>query len=135
MTTAKMVLAAGGLLWRRNEAGDLEVLVVHRPRYDDWSFPKGKCDPGETFEETAAREVLEETGLAIAFGPELAEARYTDHKGRPKRVRYWAMTVTGGTFTSNDEVDEIRWVSVEEARRLLSYPHDADLLLGLVAAT
>ncbi|WP_421121016.1 NUDIX domain-containing protein [Aquihabitans daechungensis] len=63
------VTAAGGVLWRRSEAGEVEVLVVHRPRYDDWSFAKGKCDPGETFAETAEREVLEETGYAVAFGP------------------------------------------------------------------
>lgn len=135
MTEPRLVLAAGGLVWRRDAEGDLEVLVVHRPRYDDWSFPKGKCDPGETFEQTAEREVLEETGLSVAFGPELPEAHYTDHKGRPKRVRYWAMTVTGGSFIANDEVDEARWVSVEVARSLVSYAHDTDLLQGLVAAT
>jgi 8-oxo-dGTP diphosphatase len=126
------VLAAGGLVWRRDDDGDIEVLVVHRPRYDDWSFPKGKCDPGETFAETAEREVLEETGFAVAFGAELDEARYRDHKGRPKLVRYWAMTVAGGSFTANDEVDEARWVSVADARVLVSYPHDAALLDGLL---
>lgn len=128
------VLAAGGLLWRRDDAGEVEVLVVHRPRYDDWSFPKGKCDPGETFAQTAEREVLEETGFAVAFGSELDEVRYKDHKGRPKLVRYWAMTVTGGVFTANDEVDGARWVSVADAEALVTYPHDAALLAGLLRA-
>jgi 8-oxo-dGTP diphosphatase len=131
---AAEVLAAGGVLWRRTGGGEVEVLVVHRPRYDDWSFAKGKCDPGETFAETAEREVLEETGFQVAFGPALDEVRYRDHKGRPKRVRYWAMTVAGGEFTANDEVDEARWLPVEAARDLVSYPHDAVLLDGLLRA-
>jgi 8-oxo-dGTP diphosphatase len=128
------VCAAGGLLWRRSAAGEVEVLVVHRPRYDDWSFAKGKCDPGETFEQTAEREVLEETGFSVAFGAELDEVRYTDHKGRSKLVRYWAMTVTGGAFTPNDEVDEARWLPVADAGELVSYPHDAALLPQLLRA-
>jgi len=132
---APEVLAAGGLVWRRGAAGRIEVLVVHRPRYDDWSFPKGKCDPGETFEQTAAREVLEETGYETAFGPELDEVRYTDHKGRAKLVRYWAMTVVGGAFAVNDEVDEVRWLGVDQAADLVSYPHDAKLLDGFDAVT
>lgn len=128
------VAAAGGVIWRRTPAAEVEVLVVHRPRYDDWSFAKGKCDPGETFAETAEREVLEETGFAVAFGPELEEVRYRDHKGRAKLVRYWAMTVVGGGFAPNDEVDEVRWLSVPEARDLVSYDHDAALLDGLLRA-
>ena len=126
------VLAAGGVLARRGPDG-LEVLVVHRPRYDDWSFPKGKCDAGETFEQTAAREVAEETGLEVAFGVELPSVRYHDHKGRPKLVRYWSMRVLGGTFEPNDEVDEVRWLTVEAARALLSYEHDRALLPVLPA--
>lgn len=128
------VTAAGGVLWRRGSAGEVEVLVVHRPRYDDWSFAKGKCDPGETFAETAEREVLEETGFSVEFGPELDEVRYHDHKGRSKLVRYWAMTVTAGDFAPNDEVDEVRWLRVDEAADLVSYPHDAALLDGLLRA-
>ncbi|MGN6694249.1 MAG: NUDIX hydrolase [Aquihabitans sp.] len=128
------VTAAGGVLWRRGADGAIEVLVVHRPRYDDWSFAKGKCDPGESFAETAQREVLEETGFAVAFGPELDEVRYHDHRGRSKLVRYWAMTVTGGDFTPNDEVDEVRWLGVDEAADLVSYDHDAALLDGLLRA-
>jgi 8-oxo-dGTP diphosphatase len=128
------VTAAGGVIWRRGDEDEVEVLVVHRPRYDDWSFAKGKCDPGETFLETAEREVLEETGLAVHVGPELDEVRYVDHKGRSKLVRYWAMTVATGEFTPNDEVDEVRWLPVPEARALVSYPHDAALLERLLRA-
>lgn len=128
------VLAAGGLVWRRTDGGDLEVLLVHRPRYDDWSFPKGKCDPGETLAETAEREVLEETGLTVELGPLVADVRYRDHKDRSKLVRYWAMVVVGGTFTVNDEVDEMRWASIDDARASVSYAHDRDLLDGLLAA-
>ncbi len=127
------VLAAGGVVTRTGPDGRTEVLVVHRPRYDDWSFPKGKCDPGETFEETAARELREETGYEVAFGAELPDARYRDHKGRPKLVRYWAMTVVGGAFEPNDEVDEVRWLPVDAAAGLLSYGHDAALLERLPA--
>ena len=128
------VTAAGGVLWRRGRNGVVEVLVVHRPRYDDWSFAKGKCDPGESFAETAEREVLEETGFAVAFGPELDEVRYRDHKGRSKLVRYWAMTVVAGEFTPNNEVDEADWISVDEARQRVSYAHDAALLDQLLRA-
>lgn len=122
------VHAAGGVVWRTSPTGETEVLVVHRPRYDDWSFPKGKCDPGESSRETAEREVREETGYEVAFGAELPEIRYRDHKDRPKLVRYWAMTVVGGAFEPNDEVDEVRWLALDAARAQLSYPHDAALL-------
>jgi 8-oxo-dGTP pyrophosphatase MutT (NUDIX family) len=122
------VEAAGGVVWRRRDGGDVEVLVVHRPRYDDWSFPKGKLDPGEDHRTAAWREVWEETGFECELGDELAEVRYADRFGRPKRVRYWAMQVTGGEFTPNDEVDELRWASPDEAANLLSYQHDAGLL-------
>jgi len=109
-----------------------EILLVHRPRYDDWSFPKGKRDGDESDEETAHREVLEETGMAVILGPELGEARYTDNRGRPKVVRYWLMTLdpnqSGPGFTPNKEVDELRWCSVDVAGRLLTYEHDRALL-------
>jgi 8-oxo-dGTP diphosphatase len=124
------VEAAGGVVWRR-ERGELQVLVVHRPRYDDWSFPKGKLDPGETHRDAAWREVWEETGLECELGDELAEVTYADRFGRPKRVRYWGMQVTDGAFEPNDEVDQVRWASVDEAADLLSYTHDAELLRGL----
>ena len=125
------VQAAGGVVWRRAPAGGLEVLLVHRPRYDDWSVPKGKLDPGEDHATAAVREVEEETGLRCSLGPELLSTAYVDRKGRPKRVRYWAMTATGGDFVPTDEVDEVRWVPLERARSLLSYARDTDVLEAL----
>ncbi len=92
-----VVRAAGGVVWRRS-GPDLEVLLIHRPRYDDWSLPKGKAESGEDDVDTAAREVAEETGLVCVLGPELARIRYTDRNGRPKVVRYWSMTVAAPTL-------------------------------------
>lgn len=120
--------AAGGVIIR-----DGKVAVVHRDRYDDWSLPKGKLDAGESFEEAALREVLEETGLECELGRELEPVSYVDQKGRPKLVRYWLMEVTGGDFEANDEVDEMRWLEPAEAARLLSYPHDRELVEGVQA--
>jgi 8-oxo-dGTP pyrophosphatase MutT (NUDIX family) len=122
------VRAAGGVVWRSGPTGALEVLLVHRSRYDDWSLPKGKRDPGETDEACAVREVEEETGVQAVLGAELPTTRYVDHRGRPKVVRYWAMAATSGSFSPNDEVDEVRWLPVDEARSLLSYDRDADVL-------
>ena len=121
-----MVEAAGGVVVR-----DGRVLLVHRPRYDDWTLPKGKLDPGEGFEEAALREVEEETGLRCELVRELASTTYTDHKGRDKRVRYWEMTPVGGEFEPNDEVDELRWLEPAEARAALTYARDAEVLAGL----
>jgi 8-oxo-dGTP diphosphatase len=118
------VRAAGGVVLR-----DGAVLVVHRPRYDDWSFPKGKADhEGESDEDTALREVLEETGLRCELGKPLPAVSYTDHHGRPKIVRYWCMRPAGGAFRPADEVDEIRWLPASEARSLLTYDHDRALV-------
>ena len=125
------VRAAGGVVWRRGAQGEIEVAVVHRPRYDDWSLPKGKLDEGEGFLDAAVREVLEETGLEVAVGSELPEVRYRDQRGRPKVVRYWAMEATGGRFEANDEVDELRWLAPTEAAEALTYPHDVELLASL----
>lgn len=129
------VLAAGGVIWRPTgvAAQRVEVVVVHRPRYDDWSLPKGKADPGETAPQTALREVLEETGYRCELAEELTSVRYVDHKGRPKLVRYWTMTVAGGAFAANDEVDELRWCDPAEARALLSYERDRSVLDTFVA--
>jgi 8-oxo-dGTP diphosphatase len=123
------VRASGGVVWRRGD-GPLEILVVHRPRYDDWSLPKGKLDPGESWEQAAVREVEEETGLRCALGPELPAVGYRDAKGRAKVVRYWLMEATGDGpgFTPDDEVDELRWVPAPEAPSALSYSRDAGLL-------
>lgn len=119
-----MIEAAGGVVWRRAADGALEVLVVHRPRYDDWSLPKGKLDGGESAEAAALREVEEETGLRCSLGRELPTVRYVDHHGDEKRARYWAMQPIGGSFTPNDEVDEARWLPVDDAAGLLTYDRD-----------
>ena len=127
---AAEVKASGGVVWRRRPDGGAELVVVHRPRYDDWSLPKGKLDPGETWEDAALREVEEEVGLRCRLGDELPPVRYRDNKGRDKTVRYWLMEPQDGTgsFTPNDEVDEMRWVDFGAAPALLTYPHDAALV-------
>jgi 8-oxo-dGTP diphosphatase len=124
---AAEVKASGGVVCRRGEDG-AEVAVVHRPRYDDWSFPKGKLDAGESWEDAALREVWEEIGLQCRLGDELSPTAYRDNKGREKVVRYWLMEPIDGTFEPNDEVDEMRWVRPAEAESLLSYDRDRDLL-------
>jgi 8-oxo-dGTP pyrophosphatase MutT (NUDIX family) len=122
------VLAAGGLVWRRAGDGTVEIAVVHRPRYDDWSLPKGKLDEGEDFEAAALREVEEETGLRCRLGRVLGDTSYDDRKGRPKLVRYFEMAPEGGDFEPNEEVDELRWVGLPEARDLWRYDFDRELV-------
>jgi 8-oxo-dGTP diphosphatase len=126
------VRAAGGVLVRSGAAGP-EVAVIHRPKYGDWSLPKGKLDGGEGFEQAALREVEEETGMRAELGAELSSVSYRDRKGRTKLVRYWRMTVSDGDFMPGPEVDELRWLSPEEAQELLSYEHDAELVHEAVA--
>jgi 8-oxo-dGTP diphosphatase len=118
------IRAAGGLVVR-----DGEVLVVHRPRYSDWSLPKGKLDPGESWEEAALREVEEEAGVRCRLVRELPAVTY-EHRGRPKRVRYWLMELAEDPpdFEPNDEVDEVRWASPADALDLLSYERDLALV-------
>jgi len=131
---AEPVRAAGGVVWRRDGDGPVLVLVVHRPRYDDWSLPKGKCDPGESDTHCAAREVREETGITCRLGPELPSTRYRDNKGRDKLVRYWAMEpVSDDGFTPNAEIDDIRWLPVPEAMQWLSYGHDRPVVAAFEA--
>jgi 8-oxo-dGTP diphosphatase len=121
------VKAAGGLVWRRGPSG-IEVAVVHRPHRDDWSLPKGKLDPGETWEEAALREVEEEIGLQCRLGRELPPIGYRDSAGREKVVRYWLMEPLSGEFEPNDEVDELRWLIPRAAVGLLTYPRDRELV-------
>ena len=104
---------------------------MHRPRYDDWTFPKGKVTSDESDENGALREVEEETGLRCRLGRELQTVSYIDRRGREKSVRYWEMAPLEGTFTPNYEVDEVRWLTPEEAERTLSYTRDRDLLENL----
>lgn len=130
------VLAAGTLPWRRRR-GRLQIALVHRPRYDDWSWAKGKLDPGETFPVAAARETLEETGLRVRLGHPLPTTTYTvASKSGPavKEVRYWAAEVTGGDGGLVHEVDEIAWLEAVEAISRLTYPHDVAQVEALMAA-
>jgi 8-oxo-dGTP diphosphatase len=130
---SEVVLAAGGVVWRRRQNGDVEVLLVHRPKYDDWTLPKGKLDAGESAEHAALREVEEETGFSVELGEELPATDYHDRYGRPKNVRYWVMDITGGEFQPNKEVDEVKWLSVDDAKRELSYSRDREVLDAFAA--
>ena len=125
------VRAGGGVIWRQGGRG-VEVLLIHRPRYDDWSLPKGKAKEGESDEDAALREVEEEIGLRCELGPELATTRYLDGKGRSKTVRYWAMELPAGAEpTTGDGVDELRWVPLDEADGQLSWSRDEEVLRAL----
>lgn len=129
----ELVRAAGGLVTRTGEKGEPEVLLVRRPRYGDWSLPKGKAEPGESDEECAVREVEEETGLACELGAEVAVTEYVDGSGRPKRVRYFAMTPRAGAEARpRNEVDTVQWVSPSGAVELLTYERDQELVSRLL---
>jgi 8-oxo-dGTP diphosphatase len=121
------VAAAGGVVVRSGDGGR-RVAVIHRPKYMDWSLPKGKLEPGEDWLEAALREVEEETGYRCEASVELPHVSYLDRKGRRKLVRYWLMEPVDGEFQPHGEVDELRWVGREQAEELLTYPHDRELV-------
>ena len=135
-TEPLVIAAAGTIPWRRGRSG-LEVALVHRPRYDDWSWPKGKLDPGEDWPTAASRETWEETGLRARLGRPLPPAEYVvlDRAGapQPKVVRYWAATTTGAGRLLN-EIDEVAWLSPTAAHSRLDYSRDQDQLLAVVRA-
>jgi 8-oxo-dGTP diphosphatase len=129
-STPYEIEAAGGVVVRRRK-GRVELVLVHRPKYNDWSLPKGKLDPGEGAESGALREVLEETGLTCRCLRRLASIAYRDSRGRRKRVRYWLMEAVTGDVesrTPDREIDEARWVEREAACRLTRYAHDRELI-------
>jgi 8-oxo-dGTP pyrophosphatase MutT (NUDIX family) len=130
--STELVQAAGGLLIRRH-GGNLEIALVHRPVHQDWSFPKGKLEEGETFEEAAQREVFEETGFICRLLRFIGHTEYIDRKGRPKVVAYWVMSAEAGAFEANDEVDELRWLEITIAGPQLTYERDRDLLTAMAA--
>lgn len=128
------IRAAGGVVWRPppgDHDGAPEILLVHRPKYDDWTIPKGKAEAGESDEDCARREVEEETGLRCVLGDHLADVSYRDRYDRPKVARYWAMRPVSGTFAPNAEVDEVRWLAIHDAVRQLSYERDRPVVQAL----
>lgn len=116
------------MVYRRTRKGRLKVLLVHRPHHADWTFPKGKLDPGENHRTAALREVQEETGLKCKLGPKLNTVHYTVAGGRSKRVKYWIMKPKKGKFVPNSEVDKVAWLTPRKARRRLSYQIDQGVL-------
>ena len=133
MGVSTIVRAAGGVVWRHPDGRAVEVLLVHRPAYDDWTFPKGKLKSRERDEEAALREVQEETGLRCRLERELGVVSYRDRKGRPKIVRYWVMRPLAGRFSPTEEVDRVEWLPLGSAIEALSYEHDRVLLKMLDA--
>jgi len=131
-----VVRAAGGVVWRRaRRQGDVEIAIVHRPKQNDWSLPKGKLEGGESHQDAALREVWEETGLRCDLGPKLIETRYVTPTGEPKRVRWWAMTVRSDDgFTPGREIDGLRWVLLAEIAEELDYDADRDVVHSFVTS-
>jgi len=123
-------LAAGGLVWRHT-GDEIEVLLIHRPKYQDWGFPKGRLDPGESLLECALREVEEETGFVCDVGRKLPQVVYVKPSGKHKRVALWAMSAVDGTFAPNREVDRIKWVPLRKVAKRLTYEGDAKLVEAL----
>jgi 8-oxo-dGTP pyrophosphatase MutT (NUDIX family) len=127
----RLIHAAGGVPWRRRD-GRLEVLVVHRPKYDDWSFPKGKNRPGESDEDCVVREVAEETNVDVTLAEELATVFY-ESKGKPKRVRYWVVDPKNpDEARPSNEVDGLAWLEPEEASKRLTYEHDRAVIRSFI---
>ncbi|PTR31848.1 8-oxo-dGTP diphosphatase [Rhodococcus sp. OK519] len=129
------IFAAGAVLWRKSPTNpyEIEIALIHRPKYDDWSFPKGKLDPGETAISAAVREIHEETGITAQLGRHLSRVTYPIPGHRKlKRVEYWAAEAVSGQFTPNDEVDELRWLPPDEVPDQLSYPMDRTILRRFV---
>jgi 8-oxo-dGTP diphosphatase len=126
-----VVRGAGGILLRPVRPGRYEVALVHRPSQDDWSLPKGKLDPGETYETCALREVLEETGYECRLVSFVGFTEYRDRRGRPKVVGYWVMEVIDGEFAVSDEVDDLQWLELDVATRILTYERDRELLAAI----
>ncbi|MEE6281911.1 NUDIX hydrolase [Georgenia sp. MJ170] len=143
MSSTTPTLAAGALVWRINSKKKLEVLLVHRPAYDDWSWPKGKVDPGESLAACAIREIAEETGVEVILGQPLSKVSYRNGGGRRKEAHYWAAVPapegdaslaarSAVTPASTREIDEVRWVEAGAAKKLLTYPHDREPLGMLI---
>ena len=129
---SEAILSAGGVLWRlaADGSGGIEVLLVHRQKYDDWSLPKGKREPGEHMLLTAVREILEETSVHPVLGPRLRTAEYLTH-GRPKQVDYWSARSNHGDAGPSHEIDAVCWLPLPQALDRLSYPHDTDVIASL----
>jgi 8-oxo-dGTP pyrophosphatase MutT (NUDIX family) len=135
----QIIKAAGAIVFHHPNNSDIEIVVIHRPRYDDWSFPKGKTDPFETDQEAALREVKEETGLDCEIVTFLGAVNYFDRSGRPKEVKYFVMKEKFShnpkpepSFEAFGEVDLVHWVTPEEAKSLLSYQRDRELLTSFL---
>jgi len=124
-----VIKAAGGIVCRPGRAGETEIAVIHRPAYDDWTFPKGKVEADETPEDCALREVREETGLKCELMRPLGCTAYVDRRGRDKVACYWVMEVQGGRFKPGIEVDRLLWLSVDDAIKRLTYDRDKTLLV------
>ncbi|MHB8508589.1 MAG: NUDIX hydrolase [Candidatus Dormibacteria bacterium] len=131
-TDGIQVRAAGGVVFRGSGSA-VEVAIIHRPRYDDWSLPKGKCKNSERLEATALREVEEETGLHCRIEKCLGHVVYVDHGGRNKMLWHWLMVPYGGEFKASAEVDQLRWCPIAEATGVLSYDYDREILARAVA--
>ena len=125
---APLIQAAGAVLWRKSESSQLEIAVIHRPRYDDWSLPKGKVEKGESHIAAGYREILEETGYESIFGPEIGEVIY-EFEGAPKEVRYWSAEATVKSGAPDlEEVDQIEWLSPKKAKEKLSNKDDRQVV-------